>query len=409
MVSPLPDPGKIADYQRWERANARDVPGRYSVELPDDPVFALRDTDVLTAASSLKLSDAASGVEITCDGPAGRVTGTLRGLSRADASAIFGSLDGRKTLDEICARLEPRFPASAVHALLQSLVGRAVLAPAAVAALDTHISRFEIVRFPAQSPYTVLREYWQNCAGVRDALPALYGATGDDATFKDALASLHALACLGRNHDSYYGGAGTVPTVPGGYCAVRMRTGLSRGKAAFLRSEFDARGLKSALGNDRQFMSRAGLVLGRTSEQGTVFHHADPVNGGLDAILAELRQGLRATLDASAADVPERAAYFHWLFLQAHPFYNVNNSIAMNIVNDCLARAGYGLLPHLLLDFMALRLEPNDNAVTFRETLDRFAIPRNDPAGRDVALARLREFHARLLATVRRAEGKSGG
>jgi hypothetical protein len=39
-------------------------------------------------------------------------------------------------------------------------------------------------------------------------------------------------------------------------------------------------------------------------------------------------------------------------------FYNVNNSIAMNIINDCLARAGYGLLPHLLLDFMALRLSP---------------------------------------------------
>jgi hypothetical protein len=55
---------------------------------------------------------------------------------------------------------------------------------------------------------------------------------------------------------------------------------------------------------------------------------------------------------------------------KTRPFYNVNNSIAMNIVNDCLARAGYGLLPYLLFDFMALRLSPDAYAAIYRETLE---------------------------------------
>lgn len=409
-MSPLiPGPDRIADYQRWERASARDVPGRYSVELPDDPVFALRDGDVLSLADQFSLKEAANGVEVSGQGPKGRVGGVLGGLRIVDARAIFGAVDGRRMLAEICAQLEPRFPPTAIRALLQSLAGRIVLAPDVIGSLEARISHHEIVRFPAQSPYTILRAYWQNCADVREALPALYQASDDDAAFKKALASLHVLACLGRNHDSYYGGAGTVPTVPGGYCAVRMRTGLSRGKAAFVRAELDAQGIDGAIGNDRRFTSCAGLVLGHTSRQGTNFHHADPANGGLDAILAELRESLRATLGANPADVPGRVADFHWLLLQAHPFYNVNNSIAMNIVNDCLARAGYGLLPHLLLDFMALRLAPDAYSVMFRDALERFAIPRADPTGRDAAMARLLGYHARLLATVRRIEGASGG
>jgi hypothetical protein len=401
-----PSNEKIDDYQSWERTNARDVPGRYSVELPDDPVFALRDGDVLALAAGLTLRELGQGVEVAADGARGRVSGTLQALPLSDARAIFAAVDGNRTLAEVCAHLEFHFPPSAVHALLQSLAGRIVLAPAAIASLEARISHFEIVRFPAQSPYAVLREYWANCADVRDALADFYrAARAGSAAFASGLADLHVLACLGRNHDSYYGGAGTVPTVPGGYCAVRMRTGLSRGKAAFLRAELSARGVKVAIGEDRQFRSRAGYTLGHTSDGGAVFHHADPANGNLDAILGDLRAVLEAVLNASPAEVPAHLAYFHWLFLQAHPFYNVNNSIAMNIVNGCLARAGYGLLPHLLLDFMALRLEADTYAIVFRETLDRLAIPRGDAANRDAALARLRDFHAQLLATVRRIEG----
>lgn len=80
-----------------------------------------------------------------------------------------------------------------------------------------------------------------------------------------------------------------------------------------------------------------------------------------------------------------------------------------NVNNDCLARAGFGLLPHWLLDFVALRLAQDAYAAMFRETLDRYSIARGCSDTSDTALAKLLDFHARLLHTVRHIVGAAHG
>jgi hypothetical protein len=355
-------------------------------------------------AANFSITAADGGVEIGATGPRGRNRGVLRGMALADAQAIFAAIDGARPLGEIIAALDTRFPRDSMRALFQNLAGRVLHVPAALDALARRISHHEIVRFPAQSPYTVLREYWENCADVREAIPGLDAAAAGDGTFRDALADLHVRACLGNSGTNYYGGAGAVPTVPGGYCEVRMRTGLSAGKAAFLQSELAARGLHGAIGDDCAFQSRGGIELGHTSQQGAVFHHADPASGRLAAILSEMRQSIVSIRDSTDSAIPGLLAYFHWLFLQAHPFYNVNNSIAMNIVNEFLARAGHGRLPHLLLDFLALRLDYASYEAIFRDTLERYGIPKDDETERRAAMDRMNDYHARLVATVRKVE-----
>jgi Fic family protein len=71
--------------------------------------------------------------------------------------------------------------------------------------------------------------------------------------------------------------------------------------------------------------------------------------------------GIRGALKTNDADKALRhCALFHHAFAHAHPFNNINNSIAMNIVNDLLRKAGIGVLPHLYFDQLAYFVQPND-------------------------------------------------
>jgi Fic family protein len=74
-------------------------------------------------------------------------------------------------------------------------------------------------------------------------------------------------------------------------------------------------------------------------------------------------------------------ALFHHAFVHAHPFGNINNSIAMNIVNDLFGRAGIGVVPHLYLDQVALFLQPEDYVRLFERAVAAHLI--NDEVGRD--------------------------
>jgi Fic family protein len=74
-------------------------------------------------------------------------------------------------------------------------------------------------------------------------------------------------------------------------------------------------------------------------------------------------------------------ALFHHAFAHAHPFANINNSIAMNIVNDLLGSAGIGIVPHLYFDRVAYFLQPEDYVRLFARAVEAHVI--NEEVGRD--------------------------
>jgi hypothetical protein len=72
---------------------------------------------------------------------------------------------------------------------------------------------------------------------------------------------------------------------------------------------------------------------------------------------------------------------FLQLFALAHPFNNINASIAMNIVNDILEAQGLGRLPHLYIDYVAQRTRPSDFSLVFKAIYEKHRITGiNNPA-----------------------------
>jgi hypothetical protein len=79
-------------------------------------------------------------------------------------------------------------------------------------------------------------------------------------------------------------------------------------------------------------------------------------------------------------------ARFHQLFIAAHPFYNVNHSLVMNVVNDLLAAVGVGSVPHLYLDYLAQRTNPDDYESAFVRAVATYAIRRDEEDAVDKAM-----------------------
>ena len=97
----------------------------------------------------------------------------------------------------------------------------------------------------------------------------------------------------------------------------------------------------------------------------------------------ELRWHLGAALKAinkndSEAVLLHSALFLH-LFVHAHPFNNINNSIAMNIINDLLEKAKIGVLPHLYFDYIALVSKPLDFAEFFKAAIPHHVINEDYP------------------------------
>jgi hypothetical protein len=142
-------------------------------------------------------------------------------------------------------------------------------------------------------------------------------------------------------------------------------------------------GVSCALVETGTIVSSHGVPLTRISDCGRECYHPYE-REHLASQLREMRRHLaeaRACLGIDRARFLRHCALFHHAFAHAHPFGNINNSIAMNVVNDLLGRAGVGVLPHLYFDRAAYFLQPADYVRLFERGLEAHVI--NDEVGRD--------------------------
>jgi Fic family protein len=153
---------------------------------------------------------------------------------------------------------------------------------------------------------------------------------------------------------------------------------------------------------DRFVQSTNNLRLGKIINNGINYHHIPLGDGYLDSVLDELRNTLASAnraMDAGNYDASIRSiAYFHWLFVHTHPFININNSVAMNIVNAYLLRAKGRFLPHLLLDLIALRTDPEDYITIFYDSLDRYGLSKENSAANSIAMNHIMDYQTALHA-----------
>lgn len=404
-VTILLDPDQIALYQERERLSCPDVPGRYAMGFQGEAVFALRGDDVPIAEKVIDCQEQEGDVNLCIDSRSSRSVFSMQGTSCRNVTDLLAAIDGKTRLKDVCARLPDLGSPEQLTKLCQSLLGRAVFLPAAIGALEQGIRRVEIVRFPVQSPYLVLREYWSNCLDVRTAIPVLFSCLSSHSEFRAALADLHILATMGSNLRTYYGGSGGIPTIPGGYRTQPVRTGLAADKAKFIDSYLEGIGLRKLRRDDHYVLSGRGILLGAIAGDGLVFRHPPVTGGYLEKILEAMRMVLGEVaryLEGEGGDERDiliPLSWFHKLFLHAHPFYNINNSVAMNIVNYCLKEAGYGVIPHLLLDFIALRVGFDDYARVFGEAVENYAFHVTGEQEEERVLERASRYLEQLRST----------
>ena len=257
-----------------------------------------------------------------------------------------------------------------------------------------------------QSPYLVLREYWSNSGDVRSAVSGLFDNLDTLSGFKGVLADLHILATMGKDLRTFYGGSGGVQTIPGHFRTHPLQTGLSNAKARFIDDYLKQIGLAGYTRENHLVFSETHILLGYIDGEGIIFRHPPSDGGYLDGILDAVRETLVRVKELQGnpgnEDTLMELLRLHKLFLHAHPFYNINNSIIMNIVNFCLKKAGYGVIPHLLLDFIALRTGFDEYACVFKKAVEDFSLSATDNASYASAMSRIQNYHARLQKEVER-------
>lgn len=375
-------PEQIRAFQDWEKRNAARMQVRYA-DFPVANAFGLRSSDVVTLDDSMTFDF--SGTEPRLLDAAGRHLGTLANTPVELLRRFLAELDGRHSLAFICSQPPFADHARNLQGLVGALLGGPFLLPAGISALERELPAVALLRFPNQSPYAMPREYWENSIAVRQALGAFYARVDDFRAFADGLRGLHRLATIGASGTHYYGGAGGVATVPGEFRNMPIGNRFDERRKWLHQHWLGLLAVPNTLVESGSIVSANGVPLVEITDGGHVCHHPYGHRGELLARqLNEIRVHLAAALSASG---PERellvrhCALFHHAFAHAHPFANINNSIAMNIVNDLLGRAGVGVLPHLYFDQVALFLQPQDYVRFFARAFQAHVI--NDEAGRN--------------------------
>lgn len=344
--------------------------------MPWRLAFELRTEDVPSRASA---------VTVARDGTRTVVVNARTGRRAeidADVEAVTRVLEA---IDGVSA-------AGSLVAAAQPLVGTAILLTDVIDRLESRLSRAQLLRFPQQSPYAMTRTYWENAIAVRARLDRLYAAAHDPDASAAALRGLHRLATVGESGRNYYGAAGHMVTSPGDFRGEHMRTHLD---ATILRAIQDWAG---QLGVRHRLLLDGvieidGVVAVERRRGGLACAHRMGVDGSaIRALVDRARRALIEALDAirrgDRAAVMAACAAWHRAFVMAHPFGNVNNSIAMNVVNDLLEKSGACAIPHLFLDHLALRLSEADYEAAFARVVAGAALEctRGSTAG-DAALS----------------------
>lgn len=370
----------IAAYQEWERRAGPGMRSRYADFAPREPIFEVRPEDVAITLSDCRIQQTGADL-VTVSGRDGQSV-IIRGLPAGDLTAALSLLDGSAAVARLAETASPRWPLPVWCSLLRALLGTAVDLPAEFRALSTTVARTEIVRFPEQPTHAVWRNYWENAAAVRHRLPELYRSLEDASDFRATLARLHVLATTGEGGGSYYGGYGLISTVPGGFREIGVQTAIPD---TLTRTLDHWSGLLGTGPIERagELTTHRGQVMNEIRDGGTIVVHP-ATDATLFALLDEIRVALSVARRAGAAnkvpDALDNLANFHQLFVNAHPFANINHSIAMNIVNACLREWGLGHLPHLLLDYLAQRLPPGRFAQAFAAAVKQHALRKDDDA-----------------------------
>ncbi len=394
------DTPDTAKYQEWEQHAGPGMRARYTDFAPQAPLFEVRPDDVPVTLAGYRIQQTRPDV-VTVSAPDGRSV-AIRGLPAAALTSSLTLLDGRVPVLGLAQIPIPssRWPIAAWQQLLQALLGTAIDLPAAFTTLSDAVTRTEIVRFPEQPAHAVLRNYWENAAAVRRHLPVFYQSLDSAEAFRAALAELHVLATLGRDRRSYYGGYGLIPTVPGGYREIGVQTAIPETLVRTLDHWSSILGT-GPVSRDGELKTPRGQAMNIVHEGGTIVVHP-ATDGALFDLLDEARIALKSARDAGVAERVSDGLYdlavFHQIFVNAHPFANINHSIAMNVVNACLRGWGLGHVPHLLLDYLAQRLPPDRFVVAFAETVKCHALPANDGAARARALANSSALYWRYRA-----------
>jgi hypothetical protein len=353
---------------------------RYA-DVPVVSAFGVRPSDVVTLSRDVAFDF--SGHEPRLVDRAGLHLGALGNTPGELLQRFVAALDGRQTLGAVCAAEPFAERAGLLQACVAALLGGPFLVSECVAELEAQLPSIEVLRFPSLSPYTMPREYWENSIAVRQSLGDFCAGLDSFEAFSTGLRGLHRLATLGTSGTNYYGGAGGVATVPGEYRTIAIANAFSEQRQRLLRTWLRLLGAPEALVTSGSIVSMNGVRLASIAAGES---HRPCGRGGeeLARQLDDVRLYLAAARAAAAVDRNElvrQCALFHHAFVHAHPFGNINNSIAMNVVNDLLGRAGVGVLPHLYFDQVALFLQPQDYVRVFELGLAAHVI--NDEAGHD--------------------------
>jgi hypothetical protein len=366
---------RIRAFQAWEQRNAARMLARYA-ELPVTNLFGLRPTDVVTPNPRTRFE--LGGAEPKLFDASGQCVGTFANTPVDWVRRLLAALDGQRSVAALCA--EPPFAERPgfVQALIEPLLGEAFLIPATLDELERQLPAVELLRFPSQSPYAMPREYWENSIAVRRALGVFYEGVHDFAAFSAGLCGLHRLATLGASAANFYGGAGGTPTVPGRLRDGPVENHYNDGKKWIFAFWLRLLEAPYALLENGEIVSSRQVPFGRVTDDGHTCRHAYGEAGEqLASALNEVRVHLAAAcaaLTGDRASLLRHCALFHHAFAHAHPFGNINNSIAMNVVNDLLRRAGIGVVPHLYFDQVAYFLQPEDYVDLFERAVKAHAI-----------------------------------
>jgi len=353
------------------------------VDLPLASTFGLRSSDVVTLSDKMSFVLTDGKARLFDNG--GQYLGTIANAPVDLLRHFLAALDGERSLLAICSQQPFAEHAGALLALVDALLGGPFVIPASVDELEKQLPAAQLLRFPGQSPYAMPRQYWENSIAVRQALDAFYGGLDDFEAFKARLRGLHRLATIGANASNYYGGAGGLPTVPGEFRDMSIENRFNSRKKWIVTHWLRLLDIRDALVESGWIVSTNRVQFVEVTDHGHECHHPYGHAGEqLYAQVNEIRIHLREAWAALGTDRDRflrNCALFHHAFANAHPFANINNSVAMNIVNDLLARAGIGVIPHLYFDQAACFLPPESYARLFERALVAHLM--NDEAGRN--------------------------
>lgn len=390
MVIRKPSNKEIEAYQLWEKSAAFSTGRtRYLNYVPSEPIFTARDQDVATPAHATFCS--AFGDEGSAEGHQAQSSaqasneGVLPELfDEEDVRSILDQVDGKRDIGEIIRQLSGSYEAQYIRDILNHLLGRTILLPATIGDLEQRISINEIVRIPLRSPYAIMREYWENQGTIRQHLSELGRGLATLESFKTYLADLHIIATMGSSGTNYYGGGGGIETTPGHFRSLSLETDVSDNMVEFISRELSNMGYSYPTRADKTLKSSRGSVLGFSLKAAKKHHHHYDGTEDFDSKLDEMRETLLLIQQCSATgdinNTLKGLAYFHWLFSHLHPFTNINNSIAMNIVNNQLATMKIGYIPHLFLDYFAQRTGSELYEKVFARHVEKFSVPKSHEA-----------------------------